>query len=330
MSSPVKPRIAVTTGDPAGIGPDIILAIGDREFDADIIVLGSSALLLQRAAELGTQIDVQRFEADTTMQYKPGRLYCIEQPLQAQVQTGQSDAVNAPYVMGCIKRAVEGCLSGQFSAMVTAPVNKAMLNDGGYHFTGHTEFIADLSAAPLPVMMLANNKLRVALATTHLPLAKVPAAINRDKLEQVISIVHNELREKFGIKKPQVLVCGLNPHAGEQGYLGVEEIEIIEPVLAKLCQSGIHLRGPVPADTAFTQASLQGIDAVIAMYHDQGLPVLKAMGFGEIVNITLGLPIIRTSVDHGTALELAGTGKADASSLLAAIEYASSLCRSGH
>ncbi len=315
-------RIAVTAGEPAGIGADIILRLAQERINADIIALASPDLLNDRAAQLGLPIELVEFSPESALGPAPGRLYFIEHPLSAPVEAGRANPDNAGYVLDCIKSAVDGCLSGQFAAVVTAPVNKAVLNDAGYAFSGHTEFIAALCQCPRPVMMLANETLRVALVTTHLPLAQVPAAITGEKLEGVIKTVHQELQEKFGINDPQLLVCGLNPHAGEQAYLGREEIEIIHPAMEKLRRAGIALTGPCPADTAFTPSSLKGIDAVIAMYHDQGLPVLKAQGFGEIVNITLGLPIIRTSVDHGSALALAGTGAANPGSLLAAINQA--------
>jgi len=317
-----KHRIAVTAGEPAGIGVDIILKIAQKKMNADIIALASPGLLADRAALLGLPVELIEFSPESKLAPRPGRLYFLDHALAAPVQTGQTNPENASYVLDCIKTAVDGCLSGQFAAMVTAPANKAVINDAGYSFSGHTEFIAELCHCPLPVMMLADEKLRVVLATSHLPLARVPAAITDKRLEHIITTAYAELQKKFSIDKPHLLVCGLNPHAGEQGYLGREEIEVIRPVLDKLRASGLKLTGPCPADTAFTAASLQGVDAVIAMYHDQGLPVLKAQGFGEIVNITLGLPIIRTSVDHGTALALAGTGRARADSMLTAIHYA--------
>lgn len=248
-------------------------------------------------------------------------------PLGAAVTPGVPDSANADYVLATLRRAVRGCREGEFSAMVTGPVHKATINRAGYRFSGHTEFIAAECDTAGPVMMLMNPDLRVALVTTHLPLSAVPAAITRHGLRHVLEVVQGDLRDRFGIAAPHLLVCGLNPHAGEQGYLGREEIEIIEPVLEELRRAGLDLIGPVPADTAFTPESLHGMDAVVAMYHDQGLPPLKARGFGDIVNITLGLPILRTSVDHGTAFSLAGTGRARADSLLAAIDCAGRLSR---
>ena len=323
-------RIAVTAGEPAGIGADVILQIAAEQIDADLIVVASPELLADRAAGLGLSVELVAFRPETRLSPRRGRLYYLEHPLSVPVQAGQSRPENAGHVLDCIRTAVHGCLSGQFAALVTAPVNKALINAAGYSFSGHTEFIAQLCQSPRPVMMLADETLRVALVTRHLPLSSVPTAITDRNLKGTIETVYAELQKKFGIARPKLLVCSLNPHAGEQGYLGREEIEVISPVLEKLRDSGLEITGPCPADTAFTSASLQGIDAVIAMYHDQGLPVLKARGFGEIVNITLGLPIIRTSVDHGTALALAGTGKANPNSMLRAINYAIRMADARH
>lgn len=255
----------------------------------------------------------------------PGHLTVLPSRLSRPVHPGQPDTANAGYVLATLDRAVDGCSSGEFAAMVTGPVHKAIINQAGHPFTGHTEYIADRCGRAQPVMMLMNSRLKVALATTHLPLASVPAAINQDMIEKVISIVHRDLAAKFKIARPRLLVCGLNPHAGEQGHLGHEDQVHIEPAVKKLRTAGIDVRGPVPADTAFTADSLAGVDVVISMYHDQGLPVLKSQGFGETVNITLGLPIIRTSVDHGTAFDLAGSGKASPGSLLEALSCAAQL-----
>ena len=243
-------------------------------------------------------------------------------PMAVAVNPGTPDSANADYVLDTLRRAVRGCLDGEFAAMVTGPVHKAILNQAGHDFTGHTEFIAAQCGDTVPVMMLANRSLRVALVTTHLPLKEVCEAVTAERLKHVVTVVHHDLISRFGIHAPRLLVCGLNPHAGEQGYLGREETEILEPVLVELRSAGLDLVGPVPADTAFTPDSLRGVDAVVAMNHDQGLPPLKAQGFGETVNITLGLPLIRTSVDHGTAFTLAGTGKARPDSLLAATDFA--------
>jgi len=243
------------------------------------------------------------------------------------VVPGNPDPANADHVLAALRRAVQGCREGEFAALVTGPVHKATINRAGHRFSGHTEFIAAECGGLRPVMMLMSPELRVALVTTHLPLSAVPAAVTADSLRHVLEVVHHDLNSRFGIPAPRLLVCGLNPHAGEQGYLGREEIEIIEPVLDTLRRAGLDLTGPVPADTAFTPESLRGMDAVVAMYHDQGLPPLKARGFGDIVNVTLGLPILRTSVDHGTAFSLAGSGRARADSLRAAIACAGRLSR---
>ena len=255
------------------------------------------------------------------------RVEVLHAPLAAPCTTGRLDTANARYVLGLLDRATDGCLSGEFDAMVTAPVHKGIVNDAGISFSGHTEYLAGRCGVRRPVMMLAGGGLRVALATTHLPLAEVPAAITADMLASVLRILDADLRRLFAIRRPRILVCGLNPHAGEGGHLGREEIDVIGPVVARLRRSGLDLRGPVPADTAFLPAQLADCDAVLAMYHDQGLPVLKRAAFGDAVNLTLGLPIVRTSVDHGTALELAGSGRVDPGSMLAALDMAARLCR---
>lgn len=257
----------------------------------------------------------------------PGYLPVLPVAMPARVSPGKPDPANAGHVLETLKTAIRGCLGGEFHAMVTGPVHKASINQAGYPFSGHTEFIAAECGGAQPVMMLMNQSLRVALVTTHCPLSEVSPLITAERLEQTLTIVNADLRQKFGIAGPRLLVCGLNPHAGEQGYLGREEIEIMVPTLEKLRKNGLDLIGPAPADTAFTPESLHDIDCVVAMYHDQGLPALKARGFGETVNITLGLPIIRTSVDHGTAFPLAGSGKAEPASLLAAFDCAYQLCR---
>lgn len=313
-------RLAVTSGEPAGIGPDICLALGREPQGAELVVLGDPALLAARATQLGL--------SGTFPEYEPGlppvggRISILPINLAAPVEPGRLNPANAGYVLAMLERAADGCRSGEFAAMVTAPVHKGVINDAGIAFSGHTEFLAARTGAPLPVMMLAADKLRVALATTHLPLAAVPAAITAERLTQVLTILERDLRERFAVRAPRILVCGLNPHAGEGGHLGREEIEIIEPCLNALRERGLNVVGPLPADTLFTPARLEGADAVLAMYHDQGLPVLKYAGFGHAVNITLGLPIVRTSVDHGTALDLAGGGRADAGSLRAAVAAA--------
>ena len=306
------PRIAVTSGEPAGIGPELCLMLAGSNFPARITVFGDRDLLLGRARLLG-------FEA--------GGLDICHVPLKVASIPGRLDSANAGYVLGMLDRAIEGCLSREFDAMVTAPLHKGVINDAGTPFTGHTEYLAEKTGTPRVVMMLtgAAAGLRVALATTHLALRDVPAAITRDSLEATLRILHADLKSKFGIANPRILVAGLNPHAGEGGHLGREEIEVIVPVLDKLRtpeHGSMNLLGPLPADTLFTRNVLAGSDAQLAMYHDQGLTVLKYAAFEDGVNVTLGLPIVRTSVDHGTALDLAGTGRADPRSLFAAIDVA--------
>ncbi len=317
------PRLILTSGEPAGIGPDLCLAVASRAWDCDLIVAGDARVLAERANALGlaTQFDLFA-RGDVRRPHELGRLRVLHVPSGAAVRPGLLDVANARYVLALLDAAVEGCVAGEFDAMVTAPVQKSIINDAGVPFSGHTEYLAEHTGGREPVMLLACGKLRVALATTHLPLQAVPAAITRERVETVATILYRELQTKFAIAHPRVLVCGLNPHAGESGHLGREEIDAIVPALEALRRRGIDLIGPAPADTAFTPRMLEGIDAVLAMYHDQGLPVIKYAGFGNAVNVTLGLPIIRTSVDHGTALALAGTGKAEAGSMVAAIEAA--------
>jgi 4-hydroxythreonine-4-phosphate dehydrogenase len=301
------PVIAVTSGEPAGIGPDICLRLAERKWPARLVVLGDHDLLAARAQALGldvNSIDIRHI------------------PLQKSALAGRLDPANARNVLDILDAALAGCISGEYAAMVTAPVAKNVINDAGIPFTGHTEYLAEKTNTPRVVMMLAGAGLRVALATTHLPLKDVPAAITRDELETTLRILHTDMQRKFGIARPRILVAGLNPHAGEGGHMGREEIEVIAPVLDKLRAEGMNLIGPLPADTLFTKNVLAGSDAQLAMYHDQGLAVLKYAAFDEGINVTLGLPIIRTSVDHGTALDLAGTGKASPTSLFAAIEAA--------
>ncbi|MCX8086703.1 MAG: 4-hydroxythreonine-4-phosphate dehydrogenase PdxA [Rhodocyclaceae bacterium] len=302
-----KPVIAITSGEPAGIGPDICLALAERDWPAKLVVLGDRDLLAERARRLGRNI---------------AALNIRHLPLEKSALAGRPDPANARYVLALLDTAVAGCLAGEFAAMVTAPVQKSIINEAGIPFTGHTEYLAEKTHTPRVVMMLAGGGLRVALATTHLPLKDVPAAITPEALETTLRILHADLVGKFGIARPRILVAGLNPHAGEAGHLGREEIEVIAPVLEKLRGEGMNLIGPLPADTLFTQNVLAGSDAQLAMYHDQGLAVLKYAAFETGINVTLGLPIIRTSVDHGTALELAGTGRASPESLFAAVEAA--------
>ncbi|MDK9703358.1 MAG: 4-hydroxythreonine-4-phosphate dehydrogenase PdxA [Sulfuritalea sp.] len=305
LSAP--PVIAVTSGEPAGIGPDICLRLADRQWPARIVVLGDRTLLSARAAQLGLDA---------------GRIEIRHIPLQQPAPAGRLDTANARYVLDILDAALAGCVSGEFAAMVTAPVHKGVINDAGIAFSGHTEYLADHTGTPRVVMMLAGAGLRVALATTHLALKDVPAAITKSDLETTLRILHADMQAKFGIARPRVLVAGLNPHAGEGGHMGREEIEVIAPVLDTLRGEGMNLVGPLPADTLFTRNVLAGSDAQLAMYHDQGLAVLKYAAFDEGINVTLGLPVIRTSVDHGTALDLAGTGKASPTSLFAAVEAA--------
>ncbi|WP_220359293.1 4-hydroxythreonine-4-phosphate dehydrogenase PdxA [Alkalilimnicola ehrlichii] len=304
------PRIAITAGEPAGIGPDLCAMIAQQAHHAELVVIADKALLAARAAQLGLPLTLRTFDASAPRQRQAaGQLQVLHTPLHTPVAAGRLDPANASYVLQTLREGGQGCLQGVFDAVVTAPVHKGVINDAGTAFTGHTEYFAELTQAPLPVMMLAADRLRVALVTTHLPLKDVSAAITDQRLTQVCRILQRDLQQKFGLAQPRVLVCGLNPHAGEGGHLGREELDVIEPCLARLRTEGLDFQGPLPADTLFTPQHLQDADAVLAMYHDQGLPVLKHVGFGHAVNITLGLPIIRTSVDHGTALDLAGTAR---------------------
>lgn len=314
------PRIAITAGEPAGIGPDLCIAVAQQRFTAELVIIADPQLLQQRAALLQRSLDLPIYRPGTAA--RAGQVSVAPVRLRTPVHAGKLDSANAAYVLETLDCAIRGCNDNSFQAMVTAPVHKGIINDAGIAFTGHTEYLAEKTGAGTVVMMLAAPGLRVALATTHLPLAQVPAAITRDHLEAVLRCLHAELRNKFSIADPRILVAGLNPHAGEGGHLGREEIDVIEPVLATLREQGLRLSGPLPADTLFSPPCLAQADAVLAMYHDQGLPVLKHMGFGRSVNITLGLPIVRTSVDHGTALDKAATGAANAGSLVAAIQAA--------
>jgi 4-hydroxythreonine-4-phosphate dehydrogenase len=316
-------RIAITPGEPAGIGPDIVIAAAQQAWDAELVAICDPGLLQQRAKQLGLPLELHTFDPNQpTQPHQPGRLLVQPIPLATPCQSGTLNPANASYVINTLQTAVDGCTDGTYSAMVTAPVQKSIINDAGIPFSGHTEFLAEATGKTNVVMMLATQHLRVALATTHLPLKDVPAAINRELLLETLAILDNDLKGKFGISEPKIAVLGLNPHAGESGHMGREEIDTIIPALEKLRADGMQLQGPLPADTAFNPKVLDNCDAVFAMYHDQGLPVLKYAGFGQAVNITLGLPIIRTSVDHGTALDLAGTGGANPDSLYRAIEIA--------
>jgi 4-hydroxythreonine-4-phosphate dehydrogenase len=323
------PAIAYTCGEPAGIGPDLAIALAAIALPCRLRVLGNLDVLSARAAQLGRSVQFTELQPhDATPEHQPDRLAVQAIALAAPVRAGVLDARNSPHVLSLLDAALQGCLNGRYDAMVTGPVHKGIINDAGIPFSGHTEYLAEKSGTKKVVMMLTGGGLRVALATTHLPLKDVAAAITRESLTEVLAILHRDLADKFGIARPHIAVCGLNPHAGESGHLGREEIEIIEPVLDKLRAQGMKLSGPLPADTLFAQLRKQPADAVLAMYHDQGLPVLKYASFGEGINVTLGLPFIRTSVDHGTALELAGTGKAETGSLLAAIQLAIDLAAS--
>lgn len=315
-----EPLIALTAGEPAGIGPDLIIAVALEPLDARLIAFCDPDLLSHRAQQLGRPVEIHTArEFGSIGPHIRGHLNVWPVPLAVPAVPGRPDPLNAPAILESITRAVNACREGAVDAIVTTPVNKALINDSGTVFSGHTEFIGELCSA-FPVMMLMSDALRVILVTTHLPLSEVCAAITRERVERTIIVADADLRSRFGIRAPALLVCGLNPHAGESGHLGDEESRIIVPALAGLRHRGLNVVGPVAADTAFTPAALKGIDAVIAMYHDQGLGPLKALGFGSIVNVTLGLPIIRTSVDHGTALELAATGRARPDSILAAIQ----------
>lgn len=316
------PRIALTPGEPAGIGPDLCIQLAQQNLPCEIVVIASPQLLEERASQLGLPLQIKEFDsALPAAAQAAGCVTVLPVELAEPVRCGLLNPANSRYVLKTITKATKGCMDGIFDAMVTAPVHKGVINDAGLSFSGHTEFIADITGGH-PVMMLATPGLRVALVTTHLPLSEVSKAITHTRLRTVIRILDQDLRSRFDIAYPKILVCGLNPHAGENGHLGREEIDIIEPVLNTFRKQGMSLRGPLPADTLFTAKYLDSADAVLAMYHDQGLPVLKHIGFGRAVNITLGLPIVRTSVDHGTALDLAGSGKADLGSLQFALQTA--------
>ena len=325
------PRIVVTSGEPAGIGPDACVALARRDWPADLVIAGDAKLLEETAAALGGAPRPSVYDAsEPPTLSRAGTLKLLDVPAAHAVVAGRLDPRNAASVIAMLDRACDGCMRGEFAAMVTAPVQKSTLMEAGFAFMGHTEYLAARSGGALPVMMLQNEALRVALVTTHLPLAEVPRAITAERLRATLEIVHEDLRRRFGIPAPRIAVLGLNPHAGESGHLGREEIDVIEPVIRELSARGLDVRGPVPADTAFTRQFLaDGVDVVVAMYHDQGLPVIKHEGFGHTVNVTLGLPIIRTSVDHGTALSLARTGRADTGSLESAVSLAISLARHG-
>ncbi|MBV4412474.1 4-hydroxythreonine-4-phosphate dehydrogenase PdxA [Enterobacteriaceae bacterium YMB-R22] len=317
------PRVVVTPGEPAGIGPDLVIALAQRDWPVELVVCASPVLLAERAAQLGQPLRILPWQPDApALAQRAGTLTVLPVALRAPVTPGQCDPRNGQYVVETLARACDGCLSGEFSAVVTGPVHKGVINDAGIPFTGHTEFFEARAGSEKVVMMLATDTLRVALATTHLPLRAVADAVTAPLLRQVLTILHHDLQSKFGIAQPHILVCGLNPHAGEGGHMGTEETDTLIPVLNDMRAGGMTLTGPLPADTLFQPKYLNSADAVLAMYHDQGLPVLKYEGFGRAVNITLGLPFIRTSVDHGTALELAGRGTADVGSFTTALNLA--------
>jgi 4-hydroxythreonine-4-phosphate dehydrogenase len=320
--------LALTPGEPSGIGPDLTVQIAQQAWRRPLVAIADPQLLQARANQLQLPLTLLPRVNGAEQPAPAGSLYIEPVPLNAASLPGRLDPANAGYVLQTLRRAAEGCLAGDFAGLVTAPVHKGVINQAGIAFSGHTEFLADIAGGH-PVMMLACPGLRVALATTHLPLREVAGAITAQRLEKVLNALDHDLRRRFAIERPNILVCGLNPHAGENGYLGREEIEVIEPTLARLRQRGMQLSPPLPADTLFTPKYLSTADAVLAMYHDQGLPVLKHMGFGQSVNITLGLSIVRTSVDHGTALDLAGTGEADPGSLRAAIQQAIDMTAGG-
>ncbi|MEH2921731.1 4-hydroxythreonine-4-phosphate dehydrogenase PdxA [Samsonia erythrinae] len=317
------PRVAITPGEPAGIGPDLVIALAQQNWPVELVCCADPELLFSRALQLSMPLTLRDYQPNQpALPQQAGSLTILPVVAPTTTLAGQLNVSNSAYVVETLTRACDGCLNGEFAALVTGPVHKGIINDAGVPFSGHTEFFAERSGCDRVVMMLATEELRVALATTHLPLAAVSAAITRQSLHEVITILHHDLQTKFGIVQPRITVCGLNPHAGEGGHMGREELDVINPALDELRQQGITLVGPLPADTLFQPKYLQHTDAVLAMYHDQGLPVLKYQGFGRAVNITLGLPFIRTSVDHGTALELAATGGADPGSFITALNLA--------
>jgi 4-hydroxythreonine-4-phosphate dehydrogenase len=320
--------LLLTPGEPAGIGPDLAVELAQETRDVDVVVCADPALLSARAAQLGVPLELRDWQPGHPVTRNPTELSILPVTLNGEVEPGILNPEAASYVLETLRTATQYCRDRRASGLVTGPIHKGIINQAlAQPFSGHTEFLQELSGAKTVVMMLANSKMRVALATTHLALKDVPAAITRERLEAILRTLHQDLQNQFGLQQPRILVTGLNPHAGEDGHLGREEIETITPVVQALQAEGMHLRGPLPADTLFTEKNLNHCDAVLAMYHDQGLPVLKYAGFGESVNITLGLPFIRTSVDHGTALELAGTGAAEIGSLRAAIAQADILRR---
>lgn len=321
MTNLSKPLV-VTSGEPAGIGPDLCVALAVSPWKNQIVVIADPDMLAERALLLGVDISIREYDASSSRD--DSGLQVLPQPLENPAVCGTLDPGNARSLLDGIERAVNGCQSGEFSGLITAPLQKSVINDAGIEFTGHTEYLAKLTSTETPVMLLAAGGLRVALVSTHMPLSKVPAYLSRERLDAVVRVLHQDLQQKFGIAKPRILVCGLNPHAGDGGHLGNEEQDVIAPAIQACREIGMDVVGPLPADTAFTPLAGPA-DVILAMYHDQGLPVLKYAGFGTAVNVTLGLPIIRTSVDHGTALDITGTGNADAGSMLAAVDMAAQL-----
>lgn len=316
-------RLAITPGEPAGIGPDVVVAAAQKNFPCQLVAVCDPELLRSRAEALNTPLRVSEWNENSPVeQHQTGHIWVDPIKLVSNVNAGELSPQNAGYVLATLDRTANNCIQGRFDAMVTGPVQKSVINDAGLAFSGHTEYLRDIAKVDKVVMMLASPSLRVALVTTHLPLREVANAITKPELQRTLEILHKDLKSHFGIEQPRILVAGLNPHAGEGGHLGSEEIEIMQPVIDSFLTQGVSLIGPLPADTLFSPKYLSEADAVLAMYHDQGLPVLKSQGFGESVNITLGLPFIRTSVDHGTALDLAATGSANADSLVAAINMA--------
>ncbi len=321
MNGTPLPRLAITAGEPAGVGPELLIRLAATPLAASLIAITDRHLLERAAVQCGAAVTLLEDDGSAQLQRQPGTLHVRHVPLASVEIPGQPDPANAHHVLATLAEAADGCMSGRYDAVVTAPLQKSSINDAGIRFSGHTEFFAERTHADV-VMMLASPELRVALVTTHLPLLAVSAAITRDALTRALRIVHAELRNKFGLADPRIAVLGLNPHAGEAGHMGHEEIDTIIPVMDALRAEGMQLLGPLPADTAFVPAQRPHYDAVLAMYHDQALPVLKSEAFDRTVNLTLGLPFIRTSVDHGTALDLAGTGNADPASLIAAAQMA--------
>jgi 4-hydroxythreonine-4-phosphate dehydrogenase len=330
ISAQRLPRIAITSGEPAGVGPELCLELAEGRWDCELICLGDRTLLEERGRAVGSTVTLRDSQRRVATDVEPpmgGQLRIEHVALGAPARAGELDVRNARYVLALLDRAIDGVRAGDFDAIVTAPVQKSIINEAGIPFTGHTEYFAQRLGVGRPVMLLTAGSLRVALATTHLPLKSVSAAIDRPLLDEVLDILDRDLKRLWGLAAPRIAVCGLNPHAGEGGHLGDEELRVIAPAVEAARQRGIDARGPLPADTAFVPRALVNFDAVLAMYHDQGLPVLKHAGFGNSVNVTLGLPLIRTSVDHGTALDLAGTGRADPGSLEAALELAIAFAR---